>query len=215
MNIFGWVQSIFRSWTQRLSDSFDDCSAPAARRCHAASVVMQIETISDVEANPHGLTQIRQLCDLAFNGEFGHDDWAHALGGQHVVARLEGTVIGHTAVVTRRITIDGAPFNSGYVEAVATHPDAQASGVGTAVMTAVNDIVRQWFDLGVLSTSAHHFYERLGWERWQGPTSVRRSHGIVRTEDEDDGIMVLVVGPGRAVATTGEIMCEERTGDDW
>ena len=59
----------------------------------------------------------------------------------------------------------------------------------------------------------HHFYERLGWQRWLGPTYVRRSDGVVRTPDEDDGVMVLVTAT--AVDLTAPITCEERPGDDW
>ncbi len=69
--------------------------------------------------------------------------------------------------------------------------------------------------MGALSTSKQRFYERLGWERWLGPTFVRRGGGVVRTPDEDDGIMVLRFGASREVDRTAAISCEARSGDDW
>ena len=60
------------------------------------------------------------------------------------------------------------------------------------------------------------FYERLGWERWQGPTYVRTAVGeLHRTEEDDDGVMVLRTGPTADLDLTGPLACEERPGDDW
>jgi aminoglycoside 2'-N-acetyltransferase I len=75
--------------------------------------------------------------------------------------------------------------------------------------------VRSTFELGVLSTGLWDFYERCGWERWRGPTFVRHGDGIVRTEDDDDGIMVLRFGRSRSADLTAAITCERRAGDDW
>ena len=158
---------------------------------------------------------LRALLDAAFGGEFSDDDWAHALGGVHVVLTDAGAVVAHAAVVPRRITIGGHPWHTGYVEGVATAPDRQGEGLGTIAMTAANDIVRAAYELGVLSTGEHHFYERVGWQRWQGPAYVLMGDGPVRTPDEDDGIMVLRVGPGAALDLTAAISCEQRAGDDW
>lgn len=77
------------------------------------------------------------------------------------------------------------------------------------------DTIRTGFDLGVLSTEHHSFYERLGWERWQGPTFVIRNRKRTRTPDEDDGIMVLRFGPGAELSLRDPIACWSRRGDDW
>ncbi len=74
---------------------------------------------------------------------------------------------------------------------------------------------RAEFEFGALSTGRHGFYERLGWERWHGPTFVRHGPELVRTEDEDDGVMVLRFDRSLAVDLSGSISCEARTGDDW
>ena len=121
----------------------------------------------------------------------------------------------HAAVVPRTIRVDDCAFRAGYVEGVATRPDRQRQGLGSQVMTEAAGVLRREFDLGVLSTGRSEFYQSLGWERWQGPTFVRTGGQLVRTEDEDDGIMVLRFGPSQEVDLTAPISCDSRPGDDW
>lgn len=159
---------------------------------------------------------IRRMLDRAFSGTFDDRDWDHALGGHHVLVWQGDEIVAHASVVPRTMRIGGEAAEVGYVEAVATDPDAQGTGIGTLAMTSTNDVIATWFRLGFLSTGAHHFYERLGWERWSGPTFVRLADGALhRTPDEDDGIMVLRIGDGNAVDPTASLACDERTGDDW
>jgi aminoglycoside 2'-N-acetyltransferase I len=158
---------------------------------------------------------IRSLLDEAFAGRFDDTDWDHAVGGHHVVVTDGGAVVAHAAVVPRDLHVDGHPVDAGYVEAVATAPARRREGFGTRVMEAAGDVVRRHHGIGALSTGAHAFYERLGWERWRGPTFVRRGHDLVRTPEEDDGIMVLRFGPSAGVDLTAPLSCEARTGDDW
>jgi aminoglycoside 2'-N-acetyltransferase I len=76
------------------------------------------------------------------------------------------------------------------------------------------DVVRREFDIGVLSTSRHRFYERLGWERWTGPSFVLRGGERIRTADEDDGIVVLRFGVSLDIPLSAAIACHARSGDD-
>jgi aminoglycoside 2'-N-acetyltransferase I len=155
------------------------------------------------------------VLDDAFAGHFADEDWEHALGGWHVVVTDDGAVVAHAAVVRRELHVDGRPVHTGYVEGVGTTPGRQGEGLGTLAMREIDTLIRRHHDLGALSTSAHGFYERLGWERWRGPTSVRTAAGVVRTPDEDDGIMVLRFGPSAAVDLGATLSCEARRGDDW
>ncbi len=84
----------------------------------------------------------------------------------------------------------------------------QGEGLGSIVMSEASALVGTRFDLGALSTGRHRFYERLGWERWHGPTFVRREHDVVRTKEEDDGVMVLRFGPSRDIDLGATISCE-------
>lgn len=159
--------------------------------------------------------EIRRLLDEAFAGEFSDKDWEHTLGGWHVTISDGGVVVAHAAVVERRLEVAGRPLRTGYVEGVATVPERQGEHLGSAVMAELTAFIRGEFEFGALSTDRHSFYARSGWERWQGPTFVRDGPDLVRTEDEDDGVMVLRFGPSAGVDLTAPIVCEARRGDDW
>jgi aminoglycoside 2'-N-acetyltransferase I len=83
-------------------------------------------------------------------------------------------------------------------------------------MTEVAGVLHREFDVGVLSTGRYAFYERLGWERWAGPTAVRQTDGrVVRTPEDDDGIMALRFGRSGQLSLATPLVCEARPGDDW
>ena len=169
----------------------------------------------DTEPAPPLVSELHQLLRDAFEGDFSDDDWAHTQGGCRVVAVDGEAPVSHAAVVPRTIRVGDRAFRAGYVEGVATRPARQRAGFGAAVMAEVTTVLRTRFELGVLSTSSHAFYQRLGWERWHGPTFVRTGEQLVRTEDEDDAIMVLRFGPSQETDLTAPISCDSRTGDDW
>lgn len=161
------------------------------------------------------LDKVRGLLDQAFDGDFADTDWEHTVGGRHVILLEEGEVISHAAVVMRSLEVADQPFHTGYLEGVATHPEHQGKGFGARAVTAANEVIRQEYQLGALSTDRHSFYRRLGWERWAGPTYVRDGSGRLRTAEEDEGIMVLRFGPSATVDLTSALSCEARSGDDW
>lgn len=174
-----------------------------------------IERFTTDEATDRRLSAIRMLMERAFDGEFTDDDWAHSVGGWHVVALETDTVVAHGSVVPRAIDADGRSLRTGYVEAVATDPNRQRRGLGSRVMGEIEVLIREHHEMGALSSGLHAFYETLGWERWQGHSYVRRDSELIRTPDEDAGIMVLRFGPSAHINLRGEIACESRVGDDW
>ena len=166
------------------------------------------------------VTAIRAILDAAFGDDeeerFGEDDWQHALGGAHVVASIGDDIVAHAAVVERRLHVGGRPLRTGYVEAVATDPSLQGRGIGTLVMRAVGAQIAAGFELGALGTGAFHFYERLGWVRWRGPSSVRLAAGGERPTPDDDGyILVLATPTSPLLDFDAPISCEWRRGDVW
>ena len=175
----------------------------------------KLRRFATAEASPDLLAQVRSLMDDAFRGEFTEEDWQHTIGGTHFVVELEGAVASHASVIERTIEVDGRGFRTGYVEGVATASALQGQGLGSLVMQAASHLVRSSFELGALGTDRHSFYERLGWERWRGPSYVRRAGDLVRSAEEDDGLMVLRFGPSAHVPLTAPIACRERPGDDW
>jgi aminoglycoside 2'-N-acetyltransferase I len=162
---------------------------------------------------------LAQLLDLLHacwpEGDFSTDDIAHAMGGVHWLAEARGRIVGHASVVPRLLETDGLPMTTGYVEAVATHPAWWRRGIASRLVTLANEHIAARFELGALSTDLHAMYARAGWERWQGPTYVRTDGGPVRTEDEDEGIMILRTPRTPALAGTEALSCEWRAGDAW
>jgi len=165
------------------------------------------------------IEQARALLWAAFaddaDGQFSEDDWQHALGGMHFLGELDGALVAHAAVVDRTLFVAGQPIRTGYVEAVAVAPKQQGLGYGTALMRAVNEHVDERYELGALGTGSQHFYERLGWQIWRGPSSVRTTAGVVSTPDEDGYIMVRLTTRSPALDLTSPITCEWRRGDVW
>lgn len=174
-----------------------------------------MQLLTATEASDELLAAIHRLLIEAFGGHFDDADWDHALGGHHVVVADGGIVVAHASVVPRTLEVDGRPFRSGYVEAVATTPSEHGRGLASLAMAEVATLLRHTYEFGALSTGSHGFYERLGWERWRGPTYVRRGPVTDRSKDDDDGVMVLRFGSSAAVDRAAALACEGRAGDDW
>jgi aminoglycoside 2'-N-acetyltransferase I len=178
----------------------------------------RIRTLPTDELTTADVTAIQALLTAAFeqdeHGGFTRDDWLHALGGTHVILEIDGAIVGHASVVERALEISGRPVRTGYVEAVAIAPALQRSGHGTTLMRVVNLHV-QSFDLGALGTGSQPFYERLGWQVWLGPTSVRIDGQAERTPDEDGSILVLPTPTSPPFELSEPISCEWRPGDVW
>jgi aminoglycoside 2'-N-acetyltransferase I len=179
----------------------------------------RLRRLTTAQLAPDEVAAIRSLMDVAFGDDeeerFDDDDWAHAIGGVHLVLDVEGVIVAHAAVVEREIHVAGRPFRAGYVEAVATDPARQGEGLGTRVMTEAGAIISAGYELGALGTGSHHFYERLGWRTWRGPAYVRTAEGDRRTPDDEGYIMVLVTASTPALTWTDPISCDWRPGDVW
>lgn len=177
---------------------------------------MEIVVVDSAQLGAADRRELRGLWDRAFEGGFTDEDAAHAYGGVHVLARDGEQIVGHASAVPRRIRFGDEPWRTvGYVEAVATEPARQGEGVGRRTMEALQAQIAQRWPVALLSTgTATGFYERLGWERWRGPSSVHTASGVV-PDAEDEGIMLLrhdrSVVPDLSVVVT----CEDRPGDAW
>ncbi|SDF80709.1 aminoglycoside 2'-N-acetyltransferase I [Blastococcus aurantiacus] len=161
------------------------------------------------------LSGIRGLLDQAFDGDFADHDWQHALGGTHALVHVEGRLVGHGSVVRRQLLHGGQRLRAGYVEAVAVAPDRRRQGVATAVMDALEAVIRADHDLGALSASEDGagLYAARGWLLWEGPTSVLTAEGTRRTPEDDGSVHVL---PGSVpLDRRGELTCDWRDGDVW
>lgn len=177
--------------------------------------MIEISGFATDEALSETLGRIRALLEDAFDDGFSADDWAHTLAGHHVTVSEAGTLIAHAAVVPRTIYIGDEALRAGYVEGVATKPDRRGRGLGGRVMSELSTRIRSLYEVGVLSTDRPSFYERLGWEPWRGPSYVRAEGILLRTADEDGGLMVFRFGAKAGIPLDQTIACDRRTGDDW
>lgn len=146
------------------------------------------------ELAPERVAALIDLCEAAFGEPFA-DAW-HAVGpGLHVMVEVGGRVVSHAMIVDRRFytghEMDVA-IDAGYVEHVATAPEAAGRGHATAAMAEIGRIIGDEYAIGALATGSNAFYERLGWETWRGPTAVRSADGeLVRSAARDGHVMVL------------------------
>ena len=156
-----------------------------------------------------------QMVIDAFDGDFTDADWEHSLGGMHALICHHGALIAHGAVVQRRMLYRDTALRCGYIEGVAVREDWRGQGLGTAVMDALEQVLRGAYQLGALSASdvGRQMYTSRGWLPWQGPTSVLAPSGLVRTAEDDGGVFVLPMGI--ELDTTAAIACDWRDGDVW
>ncbi|MGH2740838.1 MAG: GNAT family N-acetyltransferase [Actinomycetota bacterium] len=177
-----------------------------------------VQALSSNELKANERQALRELFDAAWADDpdgFTDDDWDHAMGGRHFIIEESGSIVAHAAVVERELHAGGRQLATGYVEAVATHPSHQRRGFGSAVMESVNAHIDETFQLGALGTGVQGFYGRLGWLVWKGPTFVRTDSGLIRTAEEDAGIMVRFTQASPELDLSEAISCDWRPGDVW
>ncbi|MEN4401766.1 aminoglycoside N-acetyltransferase AAC(2')-Ib [Mycolicibacterium senegalense] len=195
---------------------FQDVSAPPVRGgiLHTARLVHTSDLDHETREGA------RRMVTEAFDGDFTAADWEHALGGMHAYICHHGALIAHAAVVQRRLLYRDTALRCGYVEAVAVREDWRGQGLATAVMDAVEQVLRGAYQLGALSSGgdpARQMYLSRGWMPWQGPTSVLSPTGVSRTPEDDDSVFVLPVAlpAGMDLDATAPITCDWRDGDVW
>lgn len=175
---------------------------------------LHVQLVHTGSLAPEVLLRARALLDEVFAGELTADDWAHCLGGLHALAWRGTELVGHAALVQRRLLHVGRTLRAGYVEGVAVRADVRRTGVGGALMEPLERAGRRAYDVVALATSddGAAFYAARGWLPWQGPTSALTPTGVVRTPDDDDCVRVL---PGPDLDRAAELTCDWREGDPW
>jgi aminoglycoside 2'-N-acetyltransferase I len=177
--------------------------------------VTEVQTAHTADVDPAALAAARALLDDAFAGDFEEHDWEHSLGGVHALVWEGDVLVGHAAVVQRRLLHAGRALRAGYVEGVGVRSDRRRRGHGGALMAAAGRIVRAAYDIGALGATdaGAALYTAHGWRQWQGPLSVLTPDGVVRTEEEDGAVYVLPVAV--PLDLSGGLTCDWRDGDVW
>jgi aminoglycoside 2'-N-acetyltransferase I len=175
----------------------------------------RLEKVTSQRLSNTELLALRAFLNEAFEDDFSDEDWDHCLGGLHVMLRDGDDFVSHAAVIERQLVAGDRSLHSGYVEGVATRPQLQGLGHGSTVMKAVEEIISAGFEVGGLATGRVRFYARLGWEVWQGPTSVSTPRGPQRTPEEDGAVMVLRTEATSDLDLTTGLTCDWRAGEVW
>jgi len=180
---------------------------------------MHVITRPSAELSEPEERELQTLCERAWTAKgsyFSPVAWRAALGGMHFVVAEAGVVVAHAAVVDRTLEWDGRPLRTGYVEAVATMPERQRGGLGSAVMRAVNAFIDERYELGALNTATPEFYAQLGWVPWPGRTGVRRPGGVRLTPNEYGKVLVHLSEGSPELRDDALLVCDGgRPGEPW
>jgi aminoglycoside 2'-N-acetyltransferase I len=191
--------------------------APGAPGCDPLSplTVQTIHTAHTADLDAATLAAARSLLEGVFPDDFTEHDWEHSLGGIHGLAYEDGDLVGHAAVIQRRLVHGGRALRAGYLEGVGVRADRRRRGHGAALMDALERVIRAAYEVGALGATddAVPLYEARGWRRWRGPLHALTPDGVVRTEDEDGSVYVLALSAPLDVS--GGLTCDWRDGDVW
>lgn len=172
---------------------------------------LTLQMCKSVDVTPDVAQAILEMCSLAYEEDFSssliYENPVHVLGW------LGSELVSHAMWVERWLQIgDEAPRRTAYIEAVATHPDYQKKGYASHVLRHLAEAIED-FELAALSPSDAAFYQRLGWELWRGPLSIRTEQGIEPTPGEE--VMILRLPKTGAIDLDAPISAEWRKGEVW
>lgn len=177
-----------------------------------SDMVPNLAAMATADLSSRDKDEIVDLCTRAFGEDFS-SLFQFVQSADHVLAHLNGRLVGHAVWATRWLQPEGIdPLRTAYVDAVAADPALWGRGIGRAVM---NRLVEETLDyeLRGLSTDQPGFYERLGWKRWQGPLGVRTETGIEGTPDE--AVFVLPTPRTPTLDLHSLLTVEWRGGQPW
>jgi aminoglycoside 2'-N-acetyltransferase I len=188
---------------------------PAAAACAPARPAQDVRIAHTADLDAATLDAARALLDAVFAGDLDEHDWEHALGGVHALVYEDGALVGHGAVVQRRLLHGGRALRAGYVEGVGVRADRRGRGHGAAAMAALERVIRSGYDLGALGSTdaALGFYAARGWRAWEGELRALTPGGVVPTPDERGAILVLPAGV--PLDRAGTLTCDWRDGAVW
>jgi aminoglycoside 2'-N-acetyltransferase I len=177
--------------------------------------VISVRTAHTAQLEPGVLAEVRALVFAVFD-DADETGWRHALGGIHALAYEGGELVGHASVVQRRLLHGGQVLRCGYVEGVGVRAEARRRGHASAMMEALERVIRSAYEVGALSATdeAARLYAGRGWRLWGGPLSALTPSGVVPTPEEAGGIYVLPV-EGVPLDLSGELTCDWRDGEIW
>ena len=143
-------------------------------------------------------------------------DWEHSLGGIHALAYEGGELVGHAAVIQRRLLHGGRALRTGYVEGVGVRADHRRRGHASEMMEALERVIRDAYELGALGATDDGalFYSgaRLA---AVGRAAVGADAGRRGAHARRAGRGLRAAGRGRAAGPVGRADVDWRDGDVW
>lgn len=135
------------------------------------------------------------------------------LNATHVLGYFDNQLVCHALWVTRFLqTDDQPPLRTAYVEAVATEARYRKRGFASAVMTHLVGAIQD-YELAALSPFSVDYYQRLGWELWQGALFIRLDPGLLHTPDEE--VMIYRLPRTPMLNLNAALSAEWRAGELW
>ena len=172
-----------------------------------------LEVVSSQSLSDADRSAIISLCNRAYEEDL--EPLFNTFGvARHVLGYYAGALVSHAMWVTRWLQVGADPvMRTAYVEMVATEKAYRTRGFATAAMKRVASEIQD-FDLGALSPFSVAYYERLGWELWRGPLSIRTDEGLMRTPRDGD-VMILRLPRTPTLDLNAPLSAEWREGELW
>lgn len=173
---------------------------------------LSIERVRTGQLSPRMFEQVRALCDEAYEEDLG--SYFTDIGpGVHLLGWHGPALVSHLMWVDRALHLETRePLRAAYVELVATRKRDQRHRYATRLMERLA-LEIQAYDIGALSPAETTLYQRLGWERWRGPLSVRTAGGVVTIPDEE--VMVLRLPGSADLDLDAPLSVDWRPGEVW
>jgi aminoglycoside 2'-N-acetyltransferase I len=144
---------------------------------------LELFTVTSIEITQAETADVIALCSDVFRMDYSFY-MNLGLYRTHVLGYDDDLLVSHALWLERPLRIGDGPWrNAAYIEGVATHAGYRRRGYGSAVMRRLQREITG-YDLGALSPSDPEWYERLGWERWQGPLLIQGDGETQATPDE-------------------------------
>ena len=173
---------------------------------------LKLEVLHADERATEHLAAIHALCNRAYQADL-EPLFQTFTGATHVIGWWGSSIVSHAMWVTRWLQPgDQPPLRTAYVEMVATEPQFQGRGFGTAVMRRLASAIID-FDVGGLCPAEPMLYTKLGWVFWRGPLFIRTQDGLISTPEES--MMILQLPKTPPLDLTLPLSAEWREGELW
>lgn len=149
----------------------------------AKKLKYKIKIIAEASVGRAADAAIRKLLAACFPKDaaiFSKSRNWHSAPEYILVARQGQAVIGHVAIVRRKIACGRTKIAIAGIQSLAVHPRARGAGLAQALMTeSMAEAWRRKIEFGLLFCvpELERFYAALGWRRIDGPFSMRDEAG--------------------------------------